>query len=314
MMTALVTLARVGLQQEATVSKRAAATGGGGPEFSPGQRLTVEELLEALLVASSNDAAEVLAERVAGSEERFVALMNRAAARLGAGTAHFETPHGLDVPGHVASARDLATIARALLSKPPLALIVRLRSVRVRTAAGVERFENTNLLLKSYSGLIGVKTGYTSGAGNVLVAAARRSGRRLITVAMHSVDAFKDSKVLLDYGWQRLRRTLLVSGGTPVASLIGNESGAVTAVSSAPLRGLHEKDSISLRFVPLATLSTPVIAGSRVGTVEVLARDRVLQTQDAVAERTLAAPAHSVVADVIARILSVGAALIPGTP
>lgn len=311
MVTALVTVLSGAMGDTAVVSAGAAATGGGGPHLFPGERVPVDRLLEALLVASSNDAAEVLAEHVAGSEERFVDRMNHVAAGLGATDSNFANPHGLDAPGHHASARDLATFARALLATPSLARIVALRAVQVRTAGGQERFENTNLLLESYPGLLGVKTGYTLGAGNVLVAAAKRGGRRLISVAMRSADAFADTKRLLDYGWRRLRRGVLLRRGTPVASLVFDPGGATTAVSAATVRGLQDARSISVAFLPGRALETPVEAGALVGTVEVRSAGRVIERVPAVADRTVQRPESSFLANALARILSFGAAVVP---
>jgi D-alanyl-D-alanine carboxypeptidase (penicillin-binding protein 5/6) len=205
MMTALLSVANGDLDDIVTVSPSAAATGGGGVELRPGERFTKLELLEAMLIESANDAAVALAEHLGGTEAVFVEGMNRLAERLGLKESHFANAHGLDAPGHGVSARDEVKIAKLLLAQPRLRDIVATERTTISSDSRTIALENTNLLLGVYPGLIGVKTGYTSDAGNVLVAAARRHGVTLISVAMHSDDAFRDTRRLLDHGWKRLR-------------------------------------------------------------------------------------------------------------
>ena len=202
--TALAVMRRASLDERVTVSRNAADTGAGGFDLEAGAVFTVEELLRALLLTSSNDSAVALAEHVSGTERKFVALMNRLARRLGAGGTHFVTAHGLDRPGHRSTARDLALLAAELLENPVLAGMVALRRSRIGGPEG-GLLRNRNVLLKRYRGAIGVKTGYTAEAGDVLVAAAERGGRRLIAVALDAVNAASDARKLLDYGWSALR-------------------------------------------------------------------------------------------------------------
>jgi serine-type D-Ala-D-Ala carboxypeptidase (penicillin-binding protein 5/6) len=202
--TALVVLDRVPLEDEVTVSASAAATPGGYLSLEPGEVLTVEDLLHGLLMASSNDAAVALAQHVSGSEKAFVEEMNETATDLGARGTHFVTPHGLDAPGHVSTARDLAGFAAALLEEPHLARIV---AATGYTLSDGETITNSNPLLEGYEGATGVKTGMTAAAGEVLVASATRSGTGIIAVALGSPDAAADAAALLDYGFVLARRT-----------------------------------------------------------------------------------------------------------
>src|SRR5205807_6395861 len=110
--TAILTIQHGGLNQLARVSERAATVGESTMVLQRGEQLSVHDLLYGLMLNSANDAAVTLAEHVAGSEAAFVAQMNGLARRLGMHNTHYETPHGLDVPGHYSSAHDLATIAR----------------------------------------------------------------------------------------------------------------------------------------------------------------------------------------------------------
>ena len=272
MVTALVVVRAARLAEPVEVSRAAAATGGGGFDLEPGDRYTVEELLHALLLSSSNDAAVALAEHVSGSERAFVARMNSFAAGLGVRRSRFLTPHGLDVPGHYSTARDLARIALAVLRRPVLAEIVATRSTTIRGSGRPQRLVNTNPLLESYEGAVGVKTGYTSGAGDVLVAAAERRGRRLIAVAMGSQSAADDARALLDYGFEVLGRGVLVRKGAPVGVVVFDPSGAVSALSGSTIRGLPQPGSVRVELEP-ATVSPPLAQGETVGTVVVETND-----------------------------------------
>jgi D-alanyl-D-alanine carboxypeptidase (penicillin-binding protein 5/6) len=298
------------------VSAEAAATGGGGPQLRAGDRLPVSKLLAALLMASSNDAAVALAEHVAGSSERFVAMMNRLARSLGATGTHFVNPHGLDEPGHHSTAHDLALFGEELLDTPALARIVARRSLKVATTEGVQRFENTNLLLETYPGAVGVKTGYTIAAGNVLVAAAERGGRRLVSVVMNSADAFRDSSTLLDRGWRLLRRGVLLARGDPVASVVFDPGGATTAVAGATVRGPNDPASVVVSFIGRPAGAPAPAPGERVGTVRVVDdKGRIVATVPALAEgRVDEATGDSPAARLLGDILALGAKLIPVAP
>lgn len=206
MATALVVRRSTDLAEEVTVSESAAATGGGGLDLLLGDTYSVEALLHALLMTSSNDAAAALAEHVAGSQEAFVAEMNDLLDELGATDTTFVTPHGLDTPGHEASARDLATLGERLLADPVLAAIVATEETTVGGSRGPQELVNTNLLLEGYRGAVGVKTGETALAGQALVGAAERGGELVIAVAMQSTDAAGDAEALLDFGFAKLER------------------------------------------------------------------------------------------------------------
>ena len=150
-----------------TVSATAGSIGGGGLDLGAGQTYTVDALMHALLLDSSNEAAQALAEHVAGSEAGFVDRMNAYARSIGATRTRFANPHGLDAEGHYSSAADLATIGARVLSDPYLAGIVATPEATIATPSGSVTLENRNLLLETYEGAIGIKTGRTLGAGNV---------------------------------------------------------------------------------------------------------------------------------------------------
>lgn len=207
-MTALVALDAE--DREIVVSERAASAGEAEIGLVAGERLTLAELLPGLLVRSANDAAIAVAEGVAGSVEAFVARMNERADELGLENTHFANPHGLDAPGHYSSPADLLTLARTAMRDPRFVRIVRSTEAAFPPAPdGAPRSaRTTNHLLEDYPGAIGVKTGFTAGAGLVLVGAAERDGRRIYAVVMGSEGErghIRDVSLLLDYAFARTR-------------------------------------------------------------------------------------------------------------
>lgn len=271
MVTALVVVAeKPDLNDEVRVSEAAASTPGGKLSLVAGEEMSVEDLLAVLMLNSSNDAAVALAEHVAGSVEAFADLMNLEASSLGATDTHFVTPHGLDSPGHVSTAADLALIGEAILDEPVLADLVGRRKMSITTSTGTTNLENTNMLLGSYRGTLGVKTGFTSDAGNVLVSAVERQDRRLIAVVMRSEDAFQDSRTLLDFGFARLARGILLARMTPMTDLVLDPGGAIAAVTARNVRGITDPDTVTVEFEPTIDLEAPVSSGDRVGRAAVL--------------------------------------------
>ncbi|MDP9068098.1 MAG: D-alanyl-D-alanine carboxypeptidase [Actinomycetota bacterium] len=297
MMTALLTVEGAEMGDLVRVPADAAAVGGGGLDLEAGDVFSVRDLLYALLLDSSNEAAAALASHVGGDIDRFVRDMNRAAAALGAEDTSFANPHGLDEPGHVSTAYDLVLIAQDLLATPELARIVTTPRRAIATPEGRVTVENRNLLLESYRGAIGVKTGRTLGAGEVLVAAAERGPRRVIAVAMRSVDAASDSRRLLDLGFARLRllekraaarTSVLVAERERVGSLVFDPGGATGIVAGAEVTGpASAADQVAITFTPSDDLLLPLDAGQEVGTLEVAVGDAV-QTIPAVAEDAVA--------------------------
>lgn len=283
MVTALLVVRSTSLDATVQVSSGAAATGGGGLDLQAGQTYSVRDLLYALLLTSSNDAAVALAEQAVGSESAFVVAMNDFSDRRGLSDTHFVTPHGLDVAGHYSSAGDLARIAALVLKNPVLADIVARAHATIEGPRGAVRLDNRNVLLESYRGAVGVKTGFTSAAGEVLVAAAERDGRRLIAVAMDADSAARDSTALLDFGFRALARTLLVAKGTRVATVVWPDEGTVEILTESGLRGIELPDTVALDFEVDPAIRLPIEQGQVVGQVVVTSNGVALTRLAAVA-------------------------------
>ncbi len=183
-------------------------TGSGMGVLRRGTRIDVEKLLIGLLLPSGNDAARALALRASGSLGGFVRAMNAHAVRLGLTCTRFASVEGLS-DANVSCPRDLAVLAGHVLDEPRLARIVRRpRAIIPMPVKGGRAFlYNHNPLVRDrYPGVLGVKTGFTGAAGRCLVAAARRGGRRLVAVVLHSPDPGRHARHLLDRGFAAIRR------------------------------------------------------------------------------------------------------------
>jgi serine-type D-Ala-D-Ala carboxypeptidase (penicillin-binding protein 5/6) len=306
MMTALLTVRAEVLGNEIRVSETAASAGGGGLDLKPGEVWSVEALLTALLLTSSNDAATALAEHVSGSEDAFVADMNAEARRMKLRHTAFVTAHGLDVVGHYSSAADLAVIAEELLDDPTLQSIVARPEADVEGPRGTVTLENSNLLLESYRGAIGIKTGYTQGAGNALVSAAVRGKRTVIGVVIRSADSFADTRALLDYGFARLKRTVLLERGAEVGTVVLDPAGSIRARAARTVRGLAPTESLEVSFEPASSYDLPLAPNDVVGSIVLGSGGRVLGRVPAVTHEAIADPRPSWVGERLATVLSWG--------
>ncbi|MEO7001525.1 MAG: serine hydrolase [Ktedonobacterales bacterium] len=208
-MTAMVALTFGKLDQRITVGADAPAIISQGASVAglvQGDTLTLHDLLYALLLPSGDDAAIAIADGVAGSQARFIALMNDEAALLGLWHTHYNDVHGLDASQHYTTARDLARLALFAMRDPTFAAIVKTPTYSVQGYT----WNTTNLLLTNtdyYTGATGVKTGYTGNAGPCLVFAAIRNGRHLLGVLLGEPNAtgealrFTDATALLNWGF-----------------------------------------------------------------------------------------------------------------
>ena len=200
MMTALLVLERADLGQVATVSREASRETGTRLGLAPGDRMSVIELLGATLLDSANDACHALADHVAGSETKFVALMNSRAREMGLSNTRFANACGHDDPGLYSTARDLARLAETAMGNPVFAKMSGLVEGEISTADGGKTFllENRNLLIGSYPGAKGVKTGFTGRAGKCLAAFAERDGKRVLLVLLNAPDRWWKAGPILD--------------------------------------------------------------------------------------------------------------------
>jgi serine-type D-Ala-D-Ala carboxypeptidase (penicillin-binding protein 5/6) len=209
MMTALVVVDRLPVGAKVPITREALAYTGSGVGLLPrGKRIGVSTMLHGLLLPSGNDAAIALALRAAGTQPRFVALMNGRARQMGLACTRFSSVSGIADVGNHSCAPDLAALARAVLREPRLARIVRRRSAVLPLpikGGRIYLYNNNPLLRTGYKGTTGIKTGYTRAAGRCLVASVRRGKVRLGIVLLGSPDPARQARRLLDRGFANVR-------------------------------------------------------------------------------------------------------------
>ena len=215
------------LKDSLTVSKAATRVPATKLYLRPGQTITIQDLLYALLLSSANDAGMVLAEGIGGSVERFAEQMTKKAHELGATNSNFSNPHGLTAPDHYSTARDLAILFRYAMKNAIFREIVQTRISSVSSSSVVRKkiiarrisVRNHNRLLWNFDGAIGGKTGYTAAAQKCFVGAVVRNGVTLIVSILGSRDQWGDTKRLLEYGFDNYQtlKTATQPAGKPMS-------------------------------------------------------------------------------------------------
>jgi serine-type D-Ala-D-Ala carboxypeptidase (penicillin-binding protein 5/6) len=275
LMTALLTLERTRPRQVFAASDYRPAPVESQIGLKPGERMRVSDLFEALMLESANDAAEALAEGMAGSESRFVAAMNERAQQLGLDDTSYANPIGLDDALNYSTARDLASLTFDLMQRPRFARVVDTPSAQLESGARPRTVDNRNLLIGAYPFVNGVKTGHTSQAGYVLVGSASgRNGGRVISVVMgepseagRDVDTLK----LLRWGLSRFHRVRVLDRQRALdrADIEYRDE----RVAFVPQRGavvtLRDGERVSRVVRAPDEVSGPLAAGERVGFVTV---------------------------------------------
>lgn len=285
-MTALVVLEHAELSEVVEIPAEAVGIEGSSMYLRAGERLTVEDLLHGLMLSSGNDAAVALALHVAGSVDAFAELMNEKAGELGLTQTSFENPHGLDGENHYSTARELGIIASAAMEREDFQTIVSTKTYR----CGDRILSNHNKLLWRYDGALGVKTGFTKKAGRILVGAAQRNGRKLITVTINAPNDWQDHEKLFDYGFSQYVCCALVEEGTVLGAVpvIGGQRSIVELIASQGIDSyvLPEEETEIILNIP-EFIYAPVEAGQRIGTAQVLLAGRKMGEVELIASKSV---------------------------
>lgn len=300
MMTALVALESGDPDRVVQVAPAAAAVGESSAGLRPGERISVRDLVRALMIGSGNDAGTALAYAIAGSEGEFVVRMNDKAKALGLSRTRFANPHGLDAPGQESSPQDLLVLGREVMKVPFLRRLVAKRSVTIPGPGGqgTRRLESQNDLLSIMPGADGIKTGNTDRAGYTLVAHATspRLGRDLYAVLMGEPDRAtraRDAKALLEWGFSNYARPVVVPRGRPVVDVpVQGVPGATVALAppSPVAATIRVGRPVTMRVSAPSVAPTPVARGQRLGTLEVRQGDDVVARSALVARAPVGAP------------------------
>lgn len=263
---------RLKLDQEVPVSEQAWRTGGSRMFIKPDTQVTVDELLQGVIVQSGNDASVALAEAVAGSEESFAALMNEKAAQLGLRATHYVNSTGLPDPEHLTSVRDLSTLAARLVVEFPQYL--HYYSQKDYTYNNIKQ-PNRNRLLWLDNSVDGLKTGHTNSAGYCLVSTANRDGRRIIAVvvgAANDAARVESSLKLLNWSFQNFETVKLYDAQQPAVEARVWEGEVETVGLGAPEAvWVTVPRGKSAQVQPVASYTQPLMApltkGTTVGTL-----------------------------------------------
>ena len=284
---------KIGWDDTVTASETAAAKGGSQIYLKVGETMTVSDMVKSIAVSSANDCACAMAEHLAGSEAGFVEQMNQRAEELGMKDTNFVNCTGLDdapeAAQHKTSAHDIALMSRELLKNHPD--IKKFTTIWMDTVRdGAFGLANTNKMVRFYSGCTGLKTGFTSGAGYCLSAAAERDGMELIAVVMGSAtsqERFAACKSMLDYGFANFALYApAMEEDTAIPVTLGKAK-TVRAVPGSDASLLVEKTQLSSVTTEITLeegVTAPVSKGQRLGTLTVKAGDRVLSRVPLVAE------------------------------
>ena len=286
---------RMSLTDVVTASPSAASKGGSQIWLKEGEQMTVDELLKATAIASANDACTALGEHIAGSEEAFVALMNKRAGELGMTNTNFVNCSGLDdaTTEHLTTAYDIALMSKELLSHERIRTYTTVWMDTLR--GGATELTNTNRLVRFYNGTTGLKTGTTDKAAHCLSASAERDGLHLIAVIMGaetSDDRFEGAKAMLNWGFANYETVTPDFEGVeipPVPVLHGIEDfleAEIKGVSPVTL-SKGEKDKIEYSLEITENVEAPVEKNQLLGKITAKSGDNIIGEYNLVAKEDI---------------------------
>lgn len=267
---------KIKLTDEVTASADAAAKGGSQIWLKEGEKMSVDELLRAVAIASANDACCALGEYIAGSETAFVNMMNEKAKELGMKNTHFENCSGLDddTVDHLTSAYDIGLMSVELLKHEFIKNYTTVWMDSLRD--GATELVNTNKLVRFYNGTTGLKTGTTSKAGKCLSASAERDGLHLVAVVLGSQtsdDRFESAKALLNYGfanYESVKLSVDESLITDVTVIKGQSESVAPAHGEMQTVTLKkgEKEKIATEIELATDVEAPIEKGQTLGSIK----------------------------------------------
>lgn len=279
-----------------TVSENASSMGGSQILLETNEQMKVEDLFKGVAVASGNDAAVALAEKIAGSEEVFVTMMNKRAKELGLTNTNFKNPHGLDTANHYSTAKDMSIIARELIKHEKVLEFTSIYDTYLRENLSTKIWlVNTNKLVKFYKGVDGLKTGYTKEAGYCLTSTAKRNNMRLITVIMGSETSEirnKETTEMLDYGFAQYKLDSLLFRNSNLGEMKIN-NGEREKLDVFPeeditfLKKKTEKDDELEYKLKLDKISAPVKKNTKVGVIKVYKNGKKVKEVNAIVKENV---------------------------
>ena len=288
------------LTDKVTTSAAASRIGGSQVYLKEGETFTLEEMMQAVVVHSANDATYAVAEYIAGSGDACVQMMNQEAGALGLHDTHYYSVHGLPPAAgeqaDVSSAYDLAVIAQHLVAYPDILRWSSIDTTGFRN--GTFELRNTNHLVRTYQGCDGLKTGFYEKAGFNVVATARRNGLRVIAVVLGSPrkeENFDSAATLMSQGFLNYEMHEVAKKGTPIDRTVTVSAGAVGAIkpvwgadATVLIRRDDERNSYTISYNLPSALPAPIAAGRTVGTAQIMVQGKPQQSIPIVAPTEVA--------------------------
>lgn len=269
---------RLSWDDEVTASENASNMGGSQILLETGEKMKVEDMFKGIAVASGNDAVVALAEAVAGTTDEFVKLMNAKVQELGLKDTNFKNPHGLDDANHYSSAYDMAMIARELVKHEKVLEFTSIYEDYLRKGTSKEFWlVNTNKLVRFYSGVDGLKTGYTKEAGYCLTATAKKNNMRLLSVVMgEESSGLRNSETssMLDYGFAQYKSNELIKKGEVVKEVEIEKAkqksvSIVTSEEASILMKKTDKMGEITYETEIDKIKAPIKVGDKVGALNI---------------------------------------------
>ena len=266
-------------EDKVIISENASGMGGSQVFLQAKEEYTVDDLLKCIAISSANDAVVAMAEKISGSTDAFVSLMNKRAKELGANNTNFANPHGLDDENHYSTAYDMALIAKELLKHDDILKYTSIYEDYLTKPDGSQVWlVNTNRLVRFYDGVDGLKTGYTTEAGYCLTATAKKQDLRLISVVMASLSAEErssDTSTLLSYGFNTFKNNVIYSKNDSLG-LVKVEKGKLTEVDvylkedATEILNINQKPTDYTFNIKVDKIKAPVKANTIIGTAEII--------------------------------------------
>lgn len=282
--------------EKVTASANAAGMGGTQIWLTAGEKISVEDLFKGISMASANDATVALAERIAGTENKFVELMNTKAKELGLKNTNFKNCTGLDEDGHYSSAYDIAMIAKELLKHEEILKFSSVYEDYIRKDTPNKYWlVNTNKLVRFYEGADGLKTGFTDDAGYTMVTTAKRDNMRLIAVALgEQVSKIRNQEVttLLDYGFNTYKVNLIKEKNDIIDTIKIDKANKekINIIVEDNLTILTKKSETSINYdtkYKINKIILPIKKGTKVGTIDVILNNKIIKTSNLIVEENI---------------------------
>ena len=282
--------------EKVTASANAAGMGGTQIWLAAGEKMSVEDLFKGMSMASANDATVALAERIAGTENQFVKLMNEKAKKIGLKNTVFKNCTGLDEEGHFSSAYDLSLISRELLKHEEILRFSSVYEDYIREDTPNKYWVvNTNKLVRFYSGADGLKTGFTDNAGYTIAVTAKRDNMRLIAIVLgESISKIRNEEAtnLLDYGFNTYKTDLIKPKGTIIDTIKIDKSNKnkIKIITKEEISILNKKTDASINYdikIDMKEIKLPLKKDDIVGKINIMHNNKIIKSTDLIVDENI---------------------------